>query len=75
MIVPFAIIAIGIQTKSWQNYRAFAMMTLSCGSIALVFAWLMMANPNGNYIGLFQRLVEGSILFWVVNTAVKIKNT
>jgi len=35
----------------------------------------MMANPNGSYIGLYQRLVEGSLLFWIVKTGLLVKRT
>lgn len=75
LIVPFLVIAIGIMAKSWTNSKLYATTTMVCGIIALVFAWMMMANPNGSYIGLYQRLVEGSILFWVVRTAVLVKTT
>ncbi len=73
VVVPFVVIAIGFKAKSWAVTKSYSTLTLVCGIIALVFAWLMMANPNGSYIGLYQRLVEGSILFWIVNTAVFVK--
>ena len=75
LVVPFVVIAIGIKAKSWVDSKSYATMSLVCGVIALIFAWLMMANPNGSYIGLYQRLVEGSLLFWVVRTAIYIKRT
>jgi len=73
--VPFAVIVIGIKTKSWADSKPYSTITLVCGIIALVFAWLLMADPNGSYIGLYQRLVEGSILFWVFRTALFLKNS
>ncbi len=74
-IVPFLVIVIGILARSWTNSRPYTMTTIVCGTIALVFAWMMMANPNGSYIGLYQRFVEGALLFWVVNTAILVKRT
>jgi len=74
-IVPFLVIAIGIMAKSWTISRTYSTITLICGIIALLFAWLMMANPNGSYIGLYQRLVEGSLLFWIVKTGLLVKRT
>jgi hypothetical protein len=74
LVVPFVVITIGVKARSWTNSRSYATTTLVCGVIALIFAWLMMANPNGPFIGLYQRLVEGALLFWVVRTAVFIKN-
>jgi len=75
LIVPFAIVFIGIKARAWADYKSYSSITLVCGIIALLFAWLMMADPNVSYIGLFQRLVEGSILFWVVKTAILIRKT
>ena len=74
LVVPFVVIAIGFKAKSWVNSKSYSALTIVSGFIALVFSWLMMANPNGPYIGLYQRLVEGSILFWVVRTAFLVKN-
>ena len=73
LIVPFVVIAIGFKAKSWVNSKSYSMLAIVCGFIALIFAWLMMADPNGPHIGLYQRLVEGSILFWVIRTAFFIK--
>lgn len=75
LIVPIIVIAIGIMAKSWTHSRSYATTTLVCGVVALVFAWMMMGDPNGSYIGLYQRLVEGALLFWVVKTSLLIKRT
>ena len=74
-IVPFLVIAVGIMAKSWTNSKSYATTAIACGAISLIFAWMMMANPNGSYIGLYQRLVEGSILFWIVKTGLLVKRT
>jgi len=75
LLVPVALIIIGVKAKSWVHAKAYATTTLICGVVALVFAFLLFGNPNGNYIGLYQRLVEGSILFWILRTAILIKNS
>jgi len=63
LIVPIALIIIGIHAKSWTHAKSYSSTTLICGVIAIIFAFLLFANPNGNYIGLYQRLAEGSICF------------
>jgi hypothetical protein len=35
---------------------------------------LLLGDSDGNYIGLFQRITEGSILFWLITFAFYIKN-
>lgn len=72
LIVPLLIILIGVNAKSWAN-KTYASSTLICGVIAFVFAGVLMASPKGDFIGLFQRLVEGSILLWVLTTAFYVK--
>ena len=74
LIVPFLLIVFGLKAKSWTDSKSYSVATLVCGIISLVFAWLMMASPNGPYVGLFQRIVEGAILFWIVRTALFLKN-
>jgi len=75
LLVPVALIIIGVKAKSWLDEKAYATTTVICGVVALVFAFLLFGNPNGNYIGLYQRLAEGSILFWILRTAILIKNS
>ena len=75
LIVPIVILFIGAKAKSWTDAGSYATITLIFGVISLIFAWLMMADANGSYIGLYQRLVEGSILFWVARTALLVKST
>lgn len=74
LVVPILVLAIGIMARSRPDSRSYATTTIVCGVIALIFAWLMIGVPNGSYIGLYQRLVEGSILFWVFKTAMYVRN-
>ena len=74
LIVPICLILIGVTAKKWQNSKSFSTLSIICGIIALVFSFLLSSNPTGNYIGLFQRVTEGSILFWLINFAFYIKN-
>ena len=73
LIVPISLILIGIAAKKWQNKKFISTLSLICGVIALIFSFLLFSNPTGNYIGLFQRIIEGSILFWLVNFAFYLK--
>ena len=75
LIIPIIIILIGAIAKSWTGSKSYSSITLICGIIALIFAGTLMASPKGDFIGLYQRLVEGAILFWVLKTAVYIKNS
>ncbi len=74
LIVPICLILIGISAKKWQNGKSISLLSIICGLVAIVFSFALSSNPTGNFIGLFQRLVEGSILFWLINFALYIKN-
>jgi len=71
LIVPIGLLLIGIGLKKPQNIK---LISIICGIIAITFSFALSANPTGNYIGLFQRLTECSILFWLVSFSFFIKN-
>ena len=73
LIVPTCLILIGIAAKGWKNGNTISKLSIFCGLLAIVFVMVLINNPNGNYIGLHQRIIEGSILFWIVNCALYIK--
>ncbi|WP_290697208.1 DUF998 domain-containing protein [Lacinutrix sp.] len=75
LIVPISLILIGLGIKKWKNGKSISLISFVCASIAILFSILLSGNPNGNYIGLFQRLIESSILFWLINFAFYLKNT
>jgi len=74
LIVPACLILIGFSSRKWSSSTSFSTLSIICGTVALVFSMLLLSDSNGNYIGLFQRITEGSILFWLVNFAFYIKN-
>ena len=73
-VVPLCLIGSGISFGKISNAKRLGKLSLLCGILALIFILLLFGNPTGPYIGLFQRVVEGSILFWIVYTAFYIKN-
>lgn len=74
LIVPISLILIGIGSKKWNVSKKLPIISISCGIIALVFTMQLTNQSSGNYIGLFQRIIEAAILFWLINFAFYIKN-
>ena len=68
-IVPFCLIGVGLASKKLPNAYKLSKVSLICGALSLAFVLLLFGNPQGPFIGLFQRIIEGGILFWVVSTA------
>lgn len=65
-IVPFCLILVGLASKKLPNASKLPTISLICGALSLGFVIILFGDPQGPYIGLFQRIIEGSILFWVV---------
>jgi hypothetical protein len=74
LIVPTCILLVGFSSRKWSNSTSFTTRSISCGIIAVIFSMLLLGDSDGNYIGLFQRITEGSILFWLITFAFYIKN-
>jgi len=74
LIVPVALILIGIVARQWTNGKTISILSFICGIIAIGFSLQLSSNPTGSLIGLQQRIIEGAILFWLFNFAFYIKN-
>lgn len=74
-IVPFCLMGIGLSTKRITDATDISKISIICGVLAFAFVVLLFGNPTGPFIGLFQRIIEGSILFWVIYTTLHIRRT
>ncbi|MBM1105664.1 DUF998 domain-containing protein [Aurantibacter crassamenti] len=68
-VVPFCIIGSGLFFKSDPNTISLSRFSLISGILSLVFVVLLFNNTSSLYIGLFQRIIESSILGWVISTS------
>ncbi len=71
--VPFAVIGIGFSLIGSRSTKKIGTISLVSGIIALVGVALLFSNPTSSFIGLFQRIIESSILFWVLYNAFYIR--
>jgi hypothetical protein len=74
LITPICLILIGAKAKNWINGKGIFTTSILCGSLAILFVMIFISSLEGNYIGLYQRIVEASILFWMVKFAFYIKH-
>lgn len=65
-IVPFCLIGIGVSLRNKVVSKSYLRVSILCGFLALSFVVLLFGSFTGSYIGLFQRIIEASILFWVL---------
>ncbi|MCX7547735.1 DUF998 domain-containing protein [Xanthomarina sp. F1114] len=73
-LVPFCLILIGWAARTWTDGKNIMLLSFICGIISFIFSLLISGNPTGYYIGLFQRIIEGSVLIWITTFAFYIKN-
>jgi hypothetical protein len=70
MFTPISLILIGIglrNSSSTLSYLAF-----TTGLISILFIGILFSDPLSGQAGLFQRVIEGSILFWIVTCSIDI---
>lgn len=74
LVVPICIIFIAVSARKWSKPNKLSNILLLLGFISLIFVGMLMVNLNGNLIGLYQRIVEFSILLAILVIAFYIKN-
>lgn len=68
---PLTLFALGWAARSWSDARYLA--TLGFVGSGLALAGLLGLSPNSAHVGLSQRLLEGSVLGWVVVCALYLR--
>lgn len=74
IFVPVCLLLIGISARKWHSGNIISIISIICGLIAIFFTFQLSSNPWSDFIGLYQRIIEGSILFWLTTFALYIKN-
>jgi hypothetical protein len=70
MIVPLSLILLGIAARRWANGRSISILAFVCGIIAILFVGVLSPALHSPFAGLFQRIIEGSILLWILACAI-----
>ena len=71
--VPFLVLLLGFTAFKWKNATGTGSLITICGFLAIVFSFLFFTQLDGAYGGLYQRILEGSVLLAVLLTALFIK--
>jgi len=65
LIVPFSILLIAIASTKWKNSLQFSLVSFLISAISFAFVVVLNLNLDSPCKGLIQRIIEGSILFWI----------
>jgi len=69
-IVPPAILMIAIASKKWDKAVTFTKLSFATAFISFIFFIVLYTNLDSSLKGLFQRIIEGSILIWIVECSI-----
>ncbi len=72
IFVPISIIIIGVGLRKSKNYQGLSKIGIISGLVCIVFFGLL-SDPLTNYAGLFQRIIEGIFIIWIIACSIYIK--
>ncbi len=72
-VVPLCLLVIGFSLRKKNGFNSYSKFTIVCGLSALLFVAILFGNPEGALKGLFQRIIEMSILSWVIYSSFFVK--
>lgn len=73
VFVPISIIIIGIGLREQKNYNGLSKVALICGLNCIVFIGLLLSDPLTKYAGLYQRIIEGTFIIWIIACSIFIR--
>ncbi|MCF8506697.1 MAG: DUF998 domain-containing protein [Caulobacter sp.] len=69
ILAPLTLAVLGVASRKWPGAKGLFPLGLACAVVAGI-AFFSMADPLA---GLFQRVLEGSVLLWIVAFAVYLR--
>jgi len=73
IFVPISIILIGVGLRQSKKHDGLSKFAILCGLICIFFIGLLFSDPLTNYAGLYQRIIEGTFIVWIINCSIFIK--
>jgi hypothetical membrane protein len=73
LIVPISLLILGVAARKWGNGKLLSLAGFICGASSILFVGILSADLRSGSAGLYQRLIEGSILFWIVMCSLYLK--
>jgi len=75
IFVPLSIIAIGIGLRQLKIHFGLSNIALFCGLNCILFIGILLSDPLTEYAGLYQRIIEGTFIIWIIVCSLFIKNS
>lgn len=74
IFVPFSLLLIGWSLRGKEQVARVSNTAIGAGLSCILFIGILMADPLTTYAGLFQRIIEGSVLFWILMCSIHLKS-
>lgn len=74
IFVPLSIIAIGIGLRQLKTDFGLSGIAIFCGLNCILFIGILLSDPLTKYAGLYQRIIEGTFIIWIIACSLFIKN-
>ena len=75
IFVPISIIVIGVGLRKLKKYHKLSKIAFFCGLISIVFVGFFLSDSAPNFAGLFQRIIEGTFVIWIISCSLFIKRS
>ncbi len=66
IVVPICLVILGIAARGWPRGKYVSYWGVFCGLTAIFFVGILFSNLDSGLVGVYQRVVEGSVLAWIV---------
>ncbi|WP_324026601.1 DUF998 domain-containing protein [Maribacter sp. BPC-D8] len=72
IFLPISIIAIGLGLKKFEGYSKLSQIAMATAIISGIFIFILFSNPESDYRGILQRVIETSFITFMVSSALRI---
>ncbi|WP_299800051.1 DUF998 domain-containing protein [uncultured Maribacter sp.] len=75
IFLPICIIAIGLGLKKMEGYNRLSQIAMATAIISGIFIFILFSNPESDYRGVLQRIIETSFITFMVSSALRIRKS
>jgi hypothetical protein len=72
-IVPLCLFLLGVAARTWPKGKWMVIAGFFSGLITVIFIGKLSGELHSSYAGLYQRIIEGTILGWIVLCSLYLK--
>ena len=75
IFLPISIFGVGLGLKKFEGYSRLSQIAMATAIISGIFIFILFSNPESDYRGVLQRVIETSFITFMVSSALRIKKS